>query len=88
MKQKVCTKFQLELTILILWIKFAQKRYFQSKTEKMSINIEFYIFELMYTPNSSLNWQFWFFGLNLAKKGIAGRKRKKYAALLNSEHSS
>ena len=32
-----------------------QKRYFQSKTEKMSINIEFYIFELMYTPNSSLN---------------------------------
>ena len=29
-------KFQLELTILILCNKFSQKRYFQSKTEKMN----------------------------------------------------
>ena len=31
---KLSTKFQLKLTILIFWIKFAQKVYLRSKTEK------------------------------------------------------
>ena len=41
------TKFQLELTVLIFWIKFDQKWYFQFKTEKVSTAIEFCIFELV-----------------------------------------
>ena len=36
----------------------------------MNITIEFYIFEIALVPNFSLNWQFWFFGPNLPKKGI------------------
>ena len=46
------TKFQLKLTILIFWTKFAQKRCFRSKTEKVNIAIEFYIFKLVYVTNS------------------------------------
>ena len=41
------TKFKLKLTILIFWTKFAQKGYFQSKTEKVNVTIEFCIFELV-----------------------------------------
>ena len=41
------TKFQLKLTILIFWTKFAKKGYFQSKAEKLNIPIEFCIFELV-----------------------------------------
>ena len=40
------TKFQLKKTIQIFWIKFAQKRYFWSKTKKVNITIEFCILEL------------------------------------------
>ena len=39
-------KFQLDLPILILWTKFAQRKYFRSKTKKANITIEFCIFEL------------------------------------------
>ena len=31
------TQFQLKLTILIFWTKFARKGYFSSKTEKLNI---------------------------------------------------
>ena len=34
----------------------------------MNISIELCIFELVYVPNYSLNWQFWFFGPNLPKR--------------------
>ena len=47
------TKFQLKLTILIFWTKFAKKGYFQSKAEKLNITIEFCIFELVQEPNFS-----------------------------------
>ena len=50
------TKFQLKLAILILWTKLVQKGSFRSKTEKVNTNIEFYIFELVYITNLSLNW--------------------------------
>ena len=39
-------RFYLKLTILIFSTKFTQKEYFWSKAEKVSITIEFYIFEL------------------------------------------
>ena len=68
---------QLELTIPILWTKFAQKEYFQSKTKKVNITVESCLFELVEVSNFSLNWQFWFFGLILPKKGISDQKKKK-----------
>ena len=62
------TKFQLKLTILIFWTKFAQKGYFQSKSEKMNTTNKFCIFKSVYIPNFSLNWQFYFFWPDLPKK--------------------
>ena len=41
------TKFRLKLIIFIFLIKFAQKGYFWSKTEKVNITIEFSIVELV-----------------------------------------
>ena len=35
-----------------------------SKTEKVNITIEFYIFEIVQVPNISLNWKLWIFGPN------------------------
>ena len=40
------TNFQLNLTILSFWTKFAQKEYFRLKTEDVNTTIEFWIFEL------------------------------------------
>ena len=40
--------FQLKLTILIFWTKYAQKGCFQQKTEKMNITIEFCLFQSMF----------------------------------------
>ena len=40
-------EFHFELTVLIFWTKFAEKAYSQSKTEKVNMNIEFCIFELV-----------------------------------------
>ena len=61
------TKFQLKLTVLIFWTKFAQK---------VNITIEFCIFEIVYVPNFSLNWQVGFFWPNLPKKCVSGLNRK------------
>ena len=80
MELVVGTKFQLKLTILIFWTKFAQKACFRSKTEKMNITIELCIFELVQVTNFSLSWQFWFFEPNLPKKGVSGQKRKKWTS--------
>ena len=41
------TKFQLKLIILFFLIKFSQKGYFWSKTEKVNITIEFCIVKLV-----------------------------------------
>ena len=46
------------------------------KTDKINHTIEFCIFELVSVPYFSFNWQFRFFGLNLLKKDISGRKQK------------
>ena len=63
---------------MISWVKFSQKGCFWSQTEKVNITIEFCVFELVYVPNFSSNWQICFFGPNLPKKGISGQKRKKW----------
>ena len=41
------TKFQLKLTILNFWIKFAGKEYFRPKSRKVNITIELCICELI-----------------------------------------
>ena len=62
-------KLQPKLRILSFWTKFALKGYFPFKTEEVNIAIEFFIFELVYVPNFSLNWQFCVFGPDFPKKG-------------------
>ena len=73
---------------MIFWTKFAQKVCFPPKTEKVNTTIEFYIFKLVKVPNFSLNWQFWFFGPNLPKKGVSGLKGKKWTPPLDSAYSN
>ena len=58
MRNDIGSTFQLEETILDFSIKFAQKEYFQSKTGKMSITIEYCIFELANLPEFILNKNF------------------------------
>ena len=72
----LCIKFHFEQTILNFWTKFTQERYLCSKTEKVNI-IEFRIFKLVLVPSFSLNWQCWFFWLDLPKKGFSVLKQKK-----------
>ena len=67
---------------------FVQKWNFCSKMEKVDINIEFCIFELVKVPNFSLNWKFWGFGLNLPNKGISCLKQKKWTPPLSSAYSN
>ena len=47
------TKFQLKLTILLFWTKFAQKGCFRSKTKKVNTIIELCIFELAKVPKKN-----------------------------------
>ena len=46
----------------------------------MNITTEFCVFELVKVPNFTLNWQFWFFGPNLAKEYLVkiGKKWTTY----------
>ena len=48
-----------------------------NKKKKVNTTIEFYIFKIFLVPNFSLSWQFWFFGLNLPKKGVSSLNKKK-----------
>ena len=45
------TKLDLPQTMFNFWIKFVQKVYFQSKTEKVIIIIEFNVLEKVYISN-------------------------------------
>ena len=63
---------------MIFWTKFAQKGYFQSKSEKINTTIELCILKSVYIPDFSLNWQFWFSGPNLPKKSISGQNWKRW----------
>ena len=65
---------------MIAWTKFAEKGYFQLKTEKVNIPTEFCIFELASVPNLTLknNFDFWtqfvqkgYFQSKLGKVNIA-----------------
>ena len=69
-------------------IKFVPKWYFQSKTENVNSTTQFCIFKLVLVPNFSLNWQFWFSGPNLPKKGISSLHQKKWTPPINSAYSN
>ena len=56
----------------------SKKGYFQSKTGQINITIKFFVFKLVFVPIFSSNWQFWFFGPNLPKKGISSIKQVKW----------
>ena len=73
---------------IVFWKKIPKKGYFRSKTENMTITIQFFIFELVYVPNFSLNWQFSFFGQNLPKKGISDQQQRKRISSLNTAYSN
>ena len=79
---RFCIKFHFEQTILNFWTKFTQEKYWSSKTEKVNITSESWIFRLVLIPNSSLNWQFWYFWSDLPKRGFSGLKQKKWARLI------
>ena len=64
------------------------KKYLQLKMKKVNIAIEFCIFELVCEPDFSLNWQCWFFRLNLPKKVISSQKQKKWTSPLNTPYSN
>ena len=71
------TKFQLKLTILIFWTKFAKKGYFQSKAEKLNITIEFCIFELVQEPNFSASTDIFYFLDQVCPKRVFSVKNGK-----------
>ena len=58
MQNDLGSTFQLKETILDFSTKFAKKEYFQSKTVKVSIIIEYCIFELANLPEFILNKNF------------------------------
>ena len=56
---------------MIFWTKFTQKRYSQSKSEKINTTSELCIFKSVYIPNISFSWEFWFSGPSLSKKSVS-----------------
>ena len=68
-------KFQLKLAILYCWTKFARKRYFWSKAEKMRIFFEICIFKSVWIWNLSFKQQFYFLRRNLPEKSISALKK-------------
>ena len=53
-------KFHFEQTILNFGTKFPKNDISSQKREKVDITIEFCMFGLVWVPNISLNWQFFF----------------------------
>ena len=70
----ICSKFQLQQIIFIFGTNFQKK---DTSGQKLNSTIEFFILELVLVPIFSLNWQFFFFGPSLSKKGISSQKQKK-----------
>ena len=71
-RNSLCIKFHFEQIILNFWTKFTQERYLCSKTEKVTSSLN-----SAYSPNFSLNWQFWFFFIRFIQKGFFWSKTEK-----------
>ena len=61
---------------LIMWPNLPKKVILGRKWKNVNITIEFCLFNLAEVPNFKLNWQVWFFGINVPKKGVSGLKQK------------
>ena len=70
------------------WNQICPKRVFSVENEKVNITIEFFISELVWVLNFTLNKQLSTLGSNLRKNGIFGRKGKKLSSPLNSGYSN
>ena len=71
------TKFHFTQTIFNFGTKFAQKGYFLSKTKKVNIIIEFYIFELILAAKFHFKRTILNFGIKFAQKRYFRLKTKK-----------
>ena len=72
----LATKFNLKLTILTFWTKFAEKEHFWSIKKKVNTATELCIIELVKVSSFTLNRKYWQFRPNLPKKGVPTWKRK------------
>ena len=79
------SKFQLQQTISIFGENFQKRKSFSSRTEKMNMTIEFFIFELVYVPIFSLNCNFLD---QICSKRYSGQKQKKWTSSLNFAYSN
>ena len=83
----LATKFQLKLTSLIFWTKFAQNGCFWwSKRERLNSAIEFCIFEL--GPIFQFKLTILIFWIKFAQKGNSSQKQKKWTTTVNSACSN
>ena len=85
-KTRLGTKFQLKLTVLIFFTRFAQKGFSGLKQKKWTPHI-FYIIlhiQISLVRSFSSNWQFWFFEPNLPKKvfPVENRESKHHHGIL------
>ena len=70
------------------WIKFAQRRLSGLKENKVSIDIDFSIFEFGQIPYLSIDRQFWFLIPNLPQKDIFSLNQEKRTLLSKSGNSN
>ena len=86
---RLATKFRRKPTILTFCRKFAQKGHFQLITKKVNTATEFSIFELIYVPNFSSNWQFWHLYQICAKRvfPVENKKSEQHHWILPSQNS-
>ena len=82
----LATKFQLKLTSLIFWTKFAQNGCFWSKRERLNSATEFCIFEL--GPIFQFKLTILIFWIKFAQKGNSSQKQKKWTTTVNSACSN
>ena len=73
--KNIRSKFHHQKTILNFWKNFPKQGYFQTKTEKINITTELFIFELVQVSNFTLKKQFWILGRNLPETRISGQNR-------------
>ena len=87
---RIClgTKLKLKLTIFIFFTKFAQIGYFRSNTQKkVNTSIEFYIFELVWVPNFTFNWQFCFVDQICRQMVFSRLALEKYSIQSNNDNA-
>ena len=81
------TNFQLKLTTLIFWTKYAPKKVFFIKNRKGEYQ-RWILHIISISTKFQLTLTILIFWTNLPKKGISGQKQKKSTSSLNSAYSN